>query len=229
MDSLDDGDTRCFDISNGLADSGVVEGIPDSYYLPAGTLAYPHATSDPTSMVEVEEQIFVALKPQAVDYSLVLTGTEDGQYKLVITPIKADVDDIEVSSLSSEIRKGQTHCFDFVLYPNGEITITGLPAIIDIDPDTLNLKSKGKWITCYVELPEGYDVSDIDVDSILLEGLFMVQKSDVQGETLMVKFNRKEIVDYIGLIPSDSVTLGLVGQLVNGTAFGGEDTIRLRK
>ncbi|UCG68835.1 MAG: SBBP repeat-containing protein, partial [Thermoplasmata archaeon] len=28
-----------------------------------------------------------------------------------------------------------------------------LSAIIDIDPDTLNLKSKGRWITCYIDLP----------------------------------------------------------------------------
>lgn len=33
----------------------------------------------------------------------------------------------------------------------------------------MNLKSQGKWITCYIELPEGYDVDDIDVSSMLLD------------------------------------------------------------
>ena len=34
--------------------------------------------------------------------------------------------------------------------------------IIDIDPDTLKLDSTGKWITCYIELPDEYDVEDIN-------------------------------------------------------------------
>ena len=30
-------------------------------------------------------------------------------------------------------------------------------------PDTLNLKDRGRWVTAYVELPQGYDVDDIDL------------------------------------------------------------------
>lgn len=44
-----------------------------------------------------------------------------------------------------------------------------IPAAIDIDPNTLNWISKGRWITCYIELPEGYDVGDIDVSTITLD------------------------------------------------------------
>ncbi len=32
-----------------------------------------------------------------------------------------------------------------------------VPATIDIDPDTLNLKSEGRWITAYIELPTGIE------------------------------------------------------------------------
>jgi hypothetical protein len=39
---------------------------------------------------------------------------------------------------------------------------------LDIRPDTLNLVSKGRWITAYIELPDGYDVGDIDCTSIRL-------------------------------------------------------------
>jgi hypothetical protein len=45
-----------------------------------------------------------------------------------------------------------------------------IAATIDINPGTLNLRSKGKWITCHIELPEGYDVSDIDVSTVMLDG-----------------------------------------------------------
>jgi PKD repeat protein len=41
------------------------------------------------------------------------------------------------------------------------VTVNPIPATIDCDPDTLNLKSEGEWITCYIELPEGYGVERI--------------------------------------------------------------------
>ena len=44
-----------------------------------------------------------------------------------------------------------------------------IEAAVDIHPNTLNLQSKGKWITCYIWLPEEYDVADIDSTSIVLE------------------------------------------------------------
>lgn len=58
-----------------------------------------------------------------------------------------------------------------LLYPLVASLVYGLltPYVGDIvtfnasasyDPDTLNLESKGKWITCYIELPEGYDTGD---------------------------------------------------------------------
>lgn len=104
---------------------------------------------------------------------------------------------------------------------------------IDFDPDTLNLKSKGEWITVYVELPvgHGYAVGDIDVESILLEGLLEVQHSDVQGDVLMVKFDRQDVIAYIELVleielPAD-VTLMVTGELTDGTPFEGSDTIRV--
>ena len=108
------------------------------------------------------------------------------------------------------------------------------PAIettIDIDPDTLNLQSKGEWITCYIWLSEGYDVADIDVGSILLEYLLEVQHSDVQDDVLMVKFDRQDVIAYIELVleielPAD-VTLMVTGELTDGTPFEGSDTIRI--
>ena len=43
-----------------------------------------------------------------------------------------------------------------------------ITAVIDINPDTLNLKNKGEWITCYIELPEEYNVNDVDIGTIQL-------------------------------------------------------------
>lgn len=44
-----------------------------------------------------------------------------------------------------------------------------IPATIDIDPYTLNLRSRGKWITAYIEVTGGgLDAGDIDLCSVTL-------------------------------------------------------------
>jgi len=48
--------------------------------------------------------------------------------------------------------------------------IPGLKAKVCIYPRTLNLKSRGRWITCFITLPSDYDVEDIDVSTIMLNG-----------------------------------------------------------
>jgi parallel beta-helix repeat protein len=92
-----------------------------------------------------------------------------------------------------------------------------LSVIIDIDPDTLNLKSKGRWITCYIEIPS-HDVKDIDIDSILLEDTIPAEWGDIQNDTLMVKFDRSEVEDM--LLPG-TYNLKVSGELKTGTPFEG--------
>lgn len=104
-----------------------------------------------------------------------------------------------------------------------------IPATINIDPDTLNLKSAGKGITCYIKLPEGYDVKDINVSSIELSyGGFEVggEYGEFDPNELMVKFDRSAVQDLIGS-PGDAVELTVTGELNDGTPFKGSDTIRV--
>jgi len=108
-----------------------------------------------------------------------------------------------------------------------------LAATVDIDPDSLNLKSKGKWITTYIELPEGYDVINIDTQTILMDGTIPI---DLNGPTeigdhdgdgipdLMLKLSRSAMYELVS--PGD-VTLTITGQLVSGTEFEGSDVIRV--
>ncbi len=98
-----------------------------------------------------------------------------------------------------------------------------IPATIDINPDTLNLKSGGKWITCYIELPEGYDVENINIDTISLNGL-ATEWADVQEGVLMVKFDRQAVQAMVSV--GDEVELTVTGE-VCGVAFEGSDTIRV--
>ncbi len=122
---------------------------------------------------------------------------------------------------------------------------TELPATIDIDPDTLNLKNKGEWITAYIELPEGYNVNDINVATILLNETIPVDMEapvtvgDYDSDSvpdLMVKFDRASIIEWFGAVDyaedtgrSCLVALRLTGE-VSGTTFEGSDTFNvLRK
>ncbi len=110
-----------------------------------------------------------------------------------------------------------------------------IPSAIDIDPNTLNLKSKGKWVTAYIELPEGYDINDINVSTIKLKPGEIPADStapatfgDYDGDgisDLMVKFNRANLVANLGA--GNEVKLTVTGKLIDGTAFEGNDTIRV--
>lgn len=122
-----------------------------------------------------------------------------------------------------------------------------ITATIDIDPDTLNLKSKGKWITCYIEPPEDYNISDVDRTTILLNDTIPVDSfwldkplesviGDYDSDTipdLMVKFDRAEVISYIveslGFEPMNfsEAALTVSGQLYDGTPFEGSDIIRV--
>jgi len=112
-----------------------------------------------------------------------------------------------------------------------------LSTAIDINPDTLNLRSMGRWITAFIELPKGYSVSDIDVSSIMLNNTVQVDIGapitigDYDNDTipdLMVKFNRAELIRYIydvQKIKYGNVTLTIIGKLQDGTLFEANDTI----
>jgi hypothetical protein len=106
-----------------------------------------------------------------------------------------------------------------------EITI--LTAAIDIKPETLNLKSRSRWITSLLWLPEEYDLYEIDPQSILLEGSIEASKVVIDDETntMVIKFLREELQDT--LVPGE-VILTVIGQLYDGTAFEGSDMIRVK-
>jgi len=99
-------------------------------------------------------------------------------------------------------------------------------AEIDIKPETLNLASKGKWISCKIWLPEGYNVNDIDPDTILIERRFKAEWKwfNEEQQVVMIKFKRSKL-DTI-LEPGD-IGLTVTCQLLDGTYFEGTDTIKV--
>ncbi len=113
-------------------------------------------------------------------------------------------------------------------------------ATIDIHPDTLNLRSEGKWITAYIQLPEEYNAEDIDAATILLNETiqpvldpkyefvtnpseYLVDHNEDGILERMVKFDKAEVM---ALLSVGEATLTITGE-VNGTSFEGSDSIRV--
>ena len=103
---------------------------------------------------------------------------------------------------------------------------TPIWADADIEPDTLNLTSKGKWITCYIWLPEEYKVAEIDPNSVFLEGQIQGELLyiDEQQQVAITKFSREEVQ---AMLDAGDVELTITGQLKDGTIFEGTDVIRV--
>ena len=110
-----------------------------------------------------------------------------------------------------------------------------IPAKIDFDPDSLNLKSEGKWVTVYIELPvgHGYDVSMIDLESVMLNNQVQaevepIEIGDYDGDEipdLMVKFSRTAVQNISNV--GDKVEITISGELIDGRLFEGKDTIKV--
>jgi signal peptidase I len=118
-------------------------------------------------------------------------------------------------------------------------------ASVDIDPDTLNPESQGKFVTAYIELPEGWDVNGIDVSTVGLclghvaacpEDASVEAKEhptavgDHDGDTvpdLMVKFDRQDLIELLDGETGD-VTMTVAGMVSPpGRSFAGSDTVRV--
>ncbi len=95
---------------------------------------------------------------------------------------------------------------------------------LDIDPDTLNLKSKGRWITAYLSA-ESASVHDIDISSILLQDTLAPERWDYQDDVLMLKFDRQALIAMLEV--GESVEIKLSGKWKDGTAFEAYDYIRV--
>jgi len=110
-------------------------------------------------------------------------------------------------------------------------------ATIECEPDVLNLKSKGNYITCIIEL-SGADVKDIDISTVKLSVVgktgsvpaelspTYIDDSDYDGiKDMMVKFNRSQVHSFFtGLTNPQHFNLNITGY-VNGFPFWGIDNI----
>ncbi|MHC4544740.1 MAG: right-handed parallel beta-helix repeat-containing protein [Planctomycetota bacterium] len=101
-----------------------------------------------------------------------------------------------------------------------------IPAEVRITPSTINPASKGRWITCYIWLPEGYDVNDIDYHSLLFEYLIEPEQLwiDEKKQVVMARFRREEVQPILNI---GEVELTISVHLTDGTVFEGTNVVKV--
>ena len=116
---------------------------------------------------------------------------------------------------------------------SGAYTIwIGSPAEVYFEPQTLNLRSRGRWVTVFIELPSGLNPRSIDRTSIRLNGLvapafrpWAVGDYDRDGvPDLMVKFSRAAVQP---LLSAGDCEVTIDGNLSDGTSFLGATMVRV--
>jgi hypothetical protein len=113
---------------------------------------------------------------------------------------------------------------------------TTLTADLDLDPDTINLKSRAPWVSAYIEPmdegPAAFDPGEILPASLRLAGsvrpdpkFAVVGDHDQDGiPDLSVKFSRAELDP---LLSPGLTVLALTGTLATGQTIQGSDQVRV--
>ena len=125
---------------------------------------------------------------------------------------------------------------------SGTVSIIGMPTSLppvtvafDFDPNTLNLKSMGRWVTGYIEPEAPLTASEIVLASIRLNGVVPADTAgphtvgDEDGDgipDLMVKFSRTAVS--LALSDGDAVPVTVTGT-VGPRLFTGTDHIRVKR
>ena len=116
-----------------------------------------------------------------------------------------------------------------------------VPATITLDPGTLYLHCPGKWLVCYIELPAGYDVNNIDEATVTLQDIPAYQGKEGWGKP---SCNKSKIVDHDGngleerivrfdleavqaIVQPPEAILTVKGNLTDKTPFEGAATIKV--
>ena len=116
--------------------------------------------------------------------------------------------------------------------------------IVDIHPETLNLRSGGRWVTVKITLPEGMSPDEFDIDAVRLwvdgEGIEPEWGRiciDDEEHSVMVKFSRAALISaLVDSLPEPDeedkfldveVSLRVTGDLPGGGSFEHKDTIRV--
>jgi hypothetical protein len=125
----------------------------------------------------------------------------------------------------------------FTLQTEVSVTVNGVPIFVEghmeLAPPSILANEKGRWVTCYIELPEPYLVEEVDVSTVILNSSipaetrpYDVGDFDHDGiPDLMVKFGRPALVDLLGV--GLNIPVEVIGTLATGEVFVAESVFSI--
>ncbi len=118
-----------------------------------------------------------------------------------------------------------------VTSPTATASPTATPSVITADvsikPETINLKSKGKF-KAFIELPSTYSVEDIDPDTVECNGAQAIDGKTDDHDRFIATFEVRDLELESKNYKNEKVTLTVTGELTNGTKFQGSDEIKIK-
>jgi peptide/nickel transport system substrate-binding protein len=177
-------------------------------------------------------------------YRIKLVGISEGAYTLRIEWMNIATGQSTLETFTGEITAGTIDEYRTGVSETGASTL--VVATLEVEPDVLNPKSKGKFITAYIELPAGLHPEDIDINTVRIGPVpavtdpsysfvtnpeeYMVDHDGDGVMERMVKFDRQAIINYLEELSAElgkrRITLSLTGY-VSGKLFEGSDDVEL--
>lgn len=179
-------------------------------------------------------ELAAIIDPQPGKYTVLVTGNDVGEFNTGISYAKKECEGAVSQDNYGVTATGTVTVFTLDVQGGcGKDAVDySLDSTVDIDPNTLNLSSKGSYITAYIELPNLYKVEDIDILNIRLNDTVsaltsptVIEDYDNDGiRDLMLKFDRGEVQKIVSIGRNELI---LSGNLVDGTKFAGKDTLNI--
>jgi len=110
----------------------------------------------------------------------------------------------------------------------GECVPTTATATLRVEPRTLNLRSRGRWITATVTL-DSATAADVDLASLAVDGIAPDRVQVLNDTAIQLKIPRGELIATLPDPPKFGVpvTLTLTGEWEDGGSFTAMDSIRV--
>jgi 6-phosphogluconolactonase (cycloisomerase 2 family) len=193
---------------------------------PTGTLLYVTLDTDVVLVYSIDTPDNVSVMEDAAGFSE-LTLVNEFPLGSELGPIVFDPTGSGLALVSSAGDK------EVLILNTSNVSVGPLAAAVQVTPRTLNIKSRGRWVTGQIELMPSppFEVQDIDIGTVLLNGAvpaepdsWEIRDTDQDGiDELVVKFCRAQLQSV--LPQGDSVEVEITGQAAT-RSFAGLDTIR---
>ena len=209
------------------------------------TTTTPTVTASPTSSPTATPTVTVSPTPTGtstatptVTASPTPTGTSTAAAHILDASINTNDTILVPGGIISESTTGATPTPATSPSPTATASPSATPAVIEADvsikPETINLKSKGKF-KAFIKLPSTYSVNDIVTSTVVCEGATAISGKVDSAGRFVATFNTRdldlgfEIKIHKGYNDKKIETeLTVTGELTDGTKFQGSDEIKIK-